>query len=430
MNNTFPDGFPKDPYQAVDFSYFLSDQEKKEWYDWIPTASQESIEELVETLHEIWKENQKDAIPQSFVNQQTQPVTNNLGSQSSQNQTPPTPISHTPSYTPTTQNSPIQPTNTLSSTQPLPILPNDPFGQPIQPVVQPTTSTRTLYNFGNQLPPQQSTPTQSQINIPTTAQTTSKSTTTPTPPNTTQSQVAAFPSTSQTTFSTTTPYTSSSTSTTQSIVEIKSTQSNNDQNKGVSETATDQLKSEPKKSDQIDNSKNINSTPKLTSGDSLSVTNKTKDTFTIGNQDLHDRQLIKNQLALMEKIIRSLSRLERNVEDLRLEQQKKEHQTAINGLSVTTQKIHKDTATLSEMVNTLYDEMSILRTMVQNQQDQIRVIMSHIQKLCANSFSSSQEELGVVKNQNNTDADTLIKNQDDTRINRNRTSNPFGNPFK
>ncbi len=423
MNNTFPDGFHKDPYQAVDFSYFLSDQEKKEWYEWIPTASQESIEELVETLHEIWKENQKDAIPQGFANQQTQPITNNFG-QSNQNPIPPTPISQTP----TTPNSPIQPTIVPSSTQPLPIPPNDPFGQPIQPVVQPTASTQTFQNFGSQLPPEQPVPTQPQINISAVAQTASMPVTSPIPPNTTQSQVTTSSLTPQPTFSTTTPPTPNSTPTTPSITETKSIQSNNNQNKSVSEKIADQPKSEPKKSTQIDNSKNTNSAPKLTTGDSVSVTNKTKDTFTIGNQDLHDRQLMKNQLALMEKIIRSLSRLERNMEDLRLEQQKKEHQNAINGLSATTQKIHKDTATLSEMVNTLYDEMSILRTMVQNQQDQIRVITSHIQKLCANSFSSSQEELEVVKNRNNTN--TSVKDQDDTKINRNRTSNPFGNPFK
>lgn len=56
--NIFSDGFPKDPSQAVDFSYFLSDKEKSEWHEWLKTASQEHKSELVDTLHAMWVENE------------------------------------------------------------------------------------------------------------------------------------------------------------------------------------------------------------------------------------------------------------------------------------------------------------------------------------------------------------------------------------
>jgi hypothetical protein len=59
----FQDGFPQDPREAIAFSYFLPEQEKQEWYDWLNSASQADQSDLVNTLHEIWIENQKSAAP-------------------------------------------------------------------------------------------------------------------------------------------------------------------------------------------------------------------------------------------------------------------------------------------------------------------------------------------------------------------------------
>ncbi|MDB9312409.1 tetratricopeptide repeat protein, partial [Spirulina sp. CS-785/01] len=54
--NTFPDGFPKDPHAAVTASDTLSPTEKAEWYIWLQTATREQKAELVEILHSMWQE--------------------------------------------------------------------------------------------------------------------------------------------------------------------------------------------------------------------------------------------------------------------------------------------------------------------------------------------------------------------------------------
>ncbi|NJL96406.1 hypothetical protein HC766_04230 [Candidatus Gracilibacteria bacterium] len=66
--NTFPDGFPIAAKDAINFSYFLSDAEKAEWMEWLKTANEEQQNELVETLHAIWEENQKEVVPDGFDN--------------------------------------------------------------------------------------------------------------------------------------------------------------------------------------------------------------------------------------------------------------------------------------------------------------------------------------------------------------------------
>jgi hypothetical protein len=68
--NSFPDGFPQDPQAAINFSYFLTDDEKKEWREWLGGATEEQKKEFVETLHAMWMENQKEAIPSGFNNSQ------------------------------------------------------------------------------------------------------------------------------------------------------------------------------------------------------------------------------------------------------------------------------------------------------------------------------------------------------------------------
>lgn len=68
-NLTYPDGFPMVAEKAIEFSYFLSPQEKEEWRSWLLNASPEQQRELVETLHDIWLDNQKQSLPQNFSNQ-------------------------------------------------------------------------------------------------------------------------------------------------------------------------------------------------------------------------------------------------------------------------------------------------------------------------------------------------------------------------
>jgi hypothetical protein len=69
MTNIFPDGFPKDPWQAIDFSYFLTETEKQEWRSWLQGASPDQKIEFVDTLHAMWVENSQKAVPQGFNNQ-------------------------------------------------------------------------------------------------------------------------------------------------------------------------------------------------------------------------------------------------------------------------------------------------------------------------------------------------------------------------
>jgi hypothetical protein len=64
--NTYPDGFPLAPLEAINFSYTFSNEEKNEWREWVKTATPEQQQELVDTLHSIWIENQKEVVPTGF----------------------------------------------------------------------------------------------------------------------------------------------------------------------------------------------------------------------------------------------------------------------------------------------------------------------------------------------------------------------------
>ena len=64
--NTYPDGFPLTPLEAIDFSYTFSTEEKQEWREWVKTATADQQQELVETLHAIWIDNQKEVVPAGF----------------------------------------------------------------------------------------------------------------------------------------------------------------------------------------------------------------------------------------------------------------------------------------------------------------------------------------------------------------------------
>ncbi len=70
--NQFNDGFPNSPLEAVNFSYFLSESEKQEWREWIKTATLDQQNELVEILHAMWQDNQKNAVPENFANAQAE----------------------------------------------------------------------------------------------------------------------------------------------------------------------------------------------------------------------------------------------------------------------------------------------------------------------------------------------------------------------
>ena len=66
--NTYSDGFPLTPLEAIEFSYFLSESEKQEWREWLQTATMEQQNELVDILHSMWQDNQKQAVPAAFAN--------------------------------------------------------------------------------------------------------------------------------------------------------------------------------------------------------------------------------------------------------------------------------------------------------------------------------------------------------------------------
>ncbi len=60
----FSDGFPKDPHEVLDFIDESIFQDylgpKEEWLEWLSLASQENIDEFVNTVHDLWIEkNQK-----------------------------------------------------------------------------------------------------------------------------------------------------------------------------------------------------------------------------------------------------------------------------------------------------------------------------------------------------------------------------------
>lgn len=79
MPETFPDGFPMTPAEAIEYSYFFSETEKQDWREWLTTASSQEQAELVDMLHKIWLDKQKQAVPNQFAANtysQAQPVQN------------------------------------------------------------------------------------------------------------------------------------------------------------------------------------------------------------------------------------------------------------------------------------------------------------------------------------------------------------------
>lgn len=66
MPETFPDGFPMTPAEAIEFSYFFTEEEKQEWREWLKAVTDEERTEMVNTLHTIWMDKQKQVVPDQF----------------------------------------------------------------------------------------------------------------------------------------------------------------------------------------------------------------------------------------------------------------------------------------------------------------------------------------------------------------------------
>ncbi len=132
---SYPDGFPIKPNEAINSSYFLSPEEKQEWTNWLENASVEQQNELVETLHAMWVENQKEVIPEGF----------NLASDSAKVQnTEVIPTIVSPSVAPTEQvtSQPAQSLNSVQITEPVAI--NIPEETATPEILKPEIKTEVL----------------------------------------------------------------------------------------------------------------------------------------------------------------------------------------------------------------------------------------------------------------------------------------------
>jgi hypothetical protein len=87
-NNFFPDGFPTTPIEAINLSAnlgFLTPDEQQGWFKWMETSTPSQQQELVETLHLIFIDHQKQSpTVQNFG--QNQPNQNNFQNNQQSNQ--------------------------------------------------------------------------------------------------------------------------------------------------------------------------------------------------------------------------------------------------------------------------------------------------------------------------------------------------------
>jgi hypothetical protein len=75
----FQDGFPNQAPAAINASYFLSNEDRNEWFEWLKTADEQQQDELVNILHTMWEDaqrqnsqqNQQSAIQQYDPNPQS-----------------------------------------------------------------------------------------------------------------------------------------------------------------------------------------------------------------------------------------------------------------------------------------------------------------------------------------------------------------------
>lgn len=70
----FQDGFPNQAQAAINASYFLSNEDRNEWFEWLKTADEQQQDELINILHTMWEDAQRQNIPQNTqLQKQNQP---------------------------------------------------------------------------------------------------------------------------------------------------------------------------------------------------------------------------------------------------------------------------------------------------------------------------------------------------------------------
>jgi hypothetical protein len=55
----FQDGFPNQAQAAINASYFLSNEDRNEWFEWLKTADEQQQDELINILHTMWEDAQR-----------------------------------------------------------------------------------------------------------------------------------------------------------------------------------------------------------------------------------------------------------------------------------------------------------------------------------------------------------------------------------
>ena len=70
----FQDGFPNQAQAAINASYFLSNEDRDEWFEWLKTADEQQQDELINILHTMWEDAQR-----SNTNQNNQPQQVDIG---------------------------------------------------------------------------------------------------------------------------------------------------------------------------------------------------------------------------------------------------------------------------------------------------------------------------------------------------------------
>ncbi len=72
----FQDGFPNQAQAAINASYFLSNEDRSEWFEWLKTADEQQQDELINILHTMWEDAQKQNLPKdNFTSQSIPPQT-------------------------------------------------------------------------------------------------------------------------------------------------------------------------------------------------------------------------------------------------------------------------------------------------------------------------------------------------------------------
>jgi hypothetical protein len=144
--NTYPDGFPMSALDAINFSYFLSEGEKEEWREWLSSATPDQQQELVDTLHAMWQENQKEVVPQGFTDLTN---TNQASAQPAPNGVP----SQAPQTTPSFDTTPQAPAPQIQQVQQPTPPPFNPFEEP-KPQAAPVSEAKMESDVNNTTTPE------------------------------------------------------------------------------------------------------------------------------------------------------------------------------------------------------------------------------------------------------------------------------------